>query len=415
MPLRQGLDDGDMAVQLLNQRLTLAREAHELEKVPDMLQRLAQDPEFLKALKDMSPEQRERLQKLSRDLLRGKNPADDPAWSELLKGLRSQEGGLEQVLKDKLGGDADLVKRWAEKQAELGNSSEDSKGSTIRPPDLVRPPEGSMGPPPTGPQGKSAPIHPPDPSLWERLEQKSSSWFKDHVNDWAKDMGDWADSPLGNSVRNALRRAGQHASPGGTSFDLSDKTRGLGQTLGKVGEYLPTERLRSLNLAGRLRNVHLPSLPSGGMSAPSLGPVSRASGGGVIQGLLWALVLLTLGGVAWKSLRWYREQSADGDGWKLGPWPVRPEAVATRDELVRAFEYLALLCLGPVALACNHLDLAARLGARDGADVEKRRAAEQLGRLYEQARYTPAEEALPPEQLAAARRDLCLLAGVAVA
>jgi hypothetical protein len=270
-----------------------------------------------------------------------------------------------------------------------------------------------MGPPATGRLGQQSAGPPPDPSLWGRLEQKSTSWFKDHVNDWAKDMGEWADSPLGNSLKNALRRAGQHGPPEGMSFDLSDKTRGLSNTLGKVGEYLPTERLRSLDLAGRLRNVHLPTLPSGGMHAPSLPSAPRASGAGVLQGLLWALVLLTLGAVLWKSLRWYREQAANGDGWKLGPWPVRPEAVATRQQLVSAFEYLALLCLGPVALACNHLDLAARLGAREGTDVEMRRAAEHLARLYEQARYAPSDEALPAEQLAAARRDLCLLAGVA--
>jgi hypothetical protein len=417
LPLAEDPNVAGMADQLLNQRLNLAREAHELEKVSDLLQRLTQDPEFLKALNDLSPDQKKQLAKLSRDWVQGKNPAENPAWQELLKGLRSQEGGLERVLKDTLSGnDADILKRWAEKQPEPGKLTEGAgNGPSVLPPDPIRPPEGSNDPPATGPLGQPAPLPPPDPSLWQRLEQKSTSWFKDHVNDWAQDMGEWADSPLGNSLKNALRRAGQHASPEGASFDLSDKTRGLANTLGKVGEYLPTDRLRSLNLAGRLRNVHLPSLPSGGMSAPSLGPLSRASGGGALPGLLWALVLLTLGAVLWKSLRWYREQAAKGDGWKLGPWPVRPEAVATRDQLVSAFEYLALLCLGPVALACNHLDLAARLGAREGADVEKSRAAEHLARLYEQARYAPADEALPPDELAAARRDLCLLAGVAAA
>jgi hypothetical protein len=404
--------------QVLNRRLNQAREAHELEKVPDLLQRLAQDPEFLKALqKDLTPEQKKQLAKLGQDLLQGKRPEGNPAWNELLKGLRSNQGDLEQVLKDKLGGDADLLKRWAQKQPELGKLTEGtSNGPAVRPHESIPPPMGSVDASATGPLGQPAPVQPPEPSLWERMEQKSTDWFKEHVNDWAKDMGEWADSPLGNSLRNALRRAGQHGpSPEGLPFDLSDRTRGLTGTLGKLGEYLPTDRLRSLDLAGRLRNVHLPSLPSGGMTPVSLGSAPRASGSGALSGLLWALVLLTLGGVLWKSLRWYREQAADAEGWKLGPWPVRPESVATRAELVRAFEYLALLCLGPAALACNHLDLAARLGAREGTDVEKRRAAEHLAGLYEQARYAPPDEALRPEELAAARRDLCLLAGVAAA
>ncbi len=415
MPLGSDADLQAMADQF-NERLNLAREAHELEKVPDLLQRLAQDPEFLKALqKDLTPEQRKQLAKLGADLMQGKSPEDNPAWGELLKGLRSNQGDLERVMKDKLGGDADLVKRWAEKQPELGKMPDrKSNGPSVEHSDPTRRSEGSVDPglrslgqpPPAGP--------PPDPSLWERMEQKSTSWFKEHVNDWAKDMGEWADSPLGNSLRNALRRAGQHSPAAGMTFDLSEKTRGLTGTLGKIGQYLPTERLRSLDLAGRLRGVPLPSLPSGGMRA-AVGTVPQTSGAGVLSGLLWALVLLTLAAVLWKSLRWYREQAANGDGWRLGPWPVRPEAVATRQDLVSAFEYLAQLCLGPVALACNHLDLAARLGAREGTDVGKRRAAEHLAGLYEQARYAPPDEALRPEELAAARRDLCLLAGVAPA
>jgi hypothetical protein len=415
MPLAGGANVAGMADQLLSERLTLAREAHELEKVPDLLQRLAKDPEFLKALqKDLTPEQQRQLAKLGRDLLQGKQPEENPAWSELLKGLRSDQGDLNRVLKDKLGGDADLLKRWAEKQPANGLSPPHSQttgpGAGTAVPDENRPPEGSADPPSVRPMERAGQGNPPDPTLWERLEQKSNSWFQEHVNDWAKDMGEWADSPLGNSIKNALRRAGQNGAAGGANFDLGDKTRGLADTLGKVGQYLPTERLRSLDLAGRLRNVHLPSLPSGGMSA-SLPSAPHASGAGLLQGLLWALVLLTLMGVLWRSQRWYRERAADGDGWKLGPWPVRPEAVATRAQLVSAFEYLALLCLGPVALACNHLDLAARLNAREGTDVEKRRAAEQLADLYEQARYAPGDEPLPREALEAARRDLCLLAG----
>jgi hypothetical protein len=404
-----------MARQLLDQRLNQAREAHELEKVPDLLKSLADNPEFLKALqKGLKPEQKRQLEKLGQDLLRGKSPQENPAWGELLKGLRAQDGDLEGLLKKQLGnGDADLLKRWAEKQPDLPNLPDGAgTGPSVTSPGSVGQPEGSTHEPGPRSFGPPPPVQPADPSLWERLEQKSNSWFQVHADEWAQGMNEWADSPLGNAVRNALRRAGQQGPPNG-GFDFSDKTRGLVDKLGKVGQYLPTDRLRSLDLAGRLRNLHLPSLPSGGMHAVSLPSAPRASGAGVLQGLLWALVLLTLAAVLWRSLRWYREQAANADGWKLGPWPVRPEAVATREQLVSAFEYLALLCLGPVALACNHLDLASRLGAREGTDVEKRRAVEHLARLYERARYAPANEALPPEALTAARRDLCLLAGVA--
>jgi hypothetical protein len=85
--------------------------------------------------------------------------------------------------------------------------------------------------------------------------------------------------------------------------------------------------------------------------------------------------------------------------------------VRTRDELVRAFEYLALLRLGPAARHRNHREIAADLGAGGPRSA----AAERLAGLYEQARYAPPDEVLPDADLAAARADLCLLAGVAAA
>jgi hypothetical protein len=87
---------------------------------------------------------------------------------------------------------------------------------------------------------------------------------------------------------------------------------------------------------------------------------------------------------------------------------VQPAAVGTRYDLVRAFEYLALLRLGPAARHQNHLEIAAALGA---ADAGRRGAAERLASLYEQARYAPRDEDLPAVDLALARAALSLLAG----
>src|SRR5262249_61129604 len=91
-----------------------------------------------------------------------------------------------------------------------------------------------------------------------------------------------------------------------------------------------------------------------------------------------------------------------GAGWKLGPWPVDPAAVRTREELVRAFEYLSLLRLGPSARSRNHLEIADRLG--NGA-------ARQLARAYEQAPSAPPADTLADSDLANARRHLTFLAG----
>ena len=99
------------------------------------------------------------------------------------------------------------------------------------------------------------------------------------------------------------------------------------------------------------------------------------------------------------------------DAWKLGPWPVDPAKVATRQDLVRAFEYLALLKLGRTARSWNHLEMAAGLAGNPGEPADKRRqAADHLAVLYERARYAPGDEPLADEDVNAARRHLCLLA-----
>jgi hypothetical protein len=139
--------------------------------------------------------------------------------------------------------------------------------------------------------------------------------------------------------------------------------------------------------------------------------------------------------VLWKAMAWRRATVAERRaGLRLGPWPVHPDRVRTPEELIRAFEYLAVLCLGTVSRSWNHRAIAAGLTGepptglgvdwlpglsespgRPPADDEQRLAATQLAALYEQARYAPPGEPLPEAALAAARRDLCLLGGVPVA
>jgi hypothetical protein len=68
------------------------------------------------------------------------------------------------------------------------------------------------------------------------------------------------------------------------------------------------------------------------------------------------------------------------------------------------------LLLGRRAQCWNHREIAGRLG---GDAAEKQRAAIELAAVYEKARYAPNDEPLEESALAAARRDLCYLAGVA--
>lgn len=164
------------------------------------------------------------------------------------------------------------------------------------------------------------------------------------------------------------------------------------------------------------------TIPSGILTRPRPEVGSGPTGVPEMRGpsLIWVLLWLALAGLVgflvWR-FRWPGAETAvpgSRAAWQLGPWPVNPAAVATRDELVQAFEYLSLLRLGRAARSWNHHVLAVGLGSQGmGELAERARAARELAALYERARYAPLDDHLPDGALDAARRDLCYLAGVA--
>jgi hypothetical protein len=200
-----------------------------------------------------------------------------------------------------------------------------------------------------------------------------------------------------------------------------------GDGWGKLGGSLQLKDLNfplpSLDRFGP-RDLSLPSLPRpnvsvtvshlefGGGPLPS-GLSGEGGGLAALQGLLWgALALLAVLLLRQLVRRGAARGGPGPEGWRLGPWPVEPARVGTWAELVQAFEHLALLRLGQTARAWNHREIAAGLG---GEDPARGRAAAELARLYEQARYSPDAGPLSPPDLNSARRNLCLLAGVATA
>jgi hypothetical protein len=192
------------------------------------------------------------------------------------------------------------------------------------------------------------------------------------------------------------------------------------------GESLRLNRLR----AGRdwswpkaltpssLPQIRWPSVASTLSERPSLGGLpGRASAPPTSgwSGLLAVVGLLVFGFVVWRfvSRSGERADSKGRNAWRLGPWPVQPGAIRTREELILAFEYLSLLNLGPPARHWNHRFIAGRLGnlpAILSEEYQRRLAAEELAAFYEQARYAPLSEPLPEGVLAAARNDLSFLA-----
>jgi hypothetical protein len=94
------------------------------------------------------------------------------------------------------------------------------------------------------------------------------------------------------------------------------------------------------------------------------------------------------------------------------PWPVSPSEVKTREDVVKAFEYLSVSKCGDDAINWHHHQIAQRIG---GDEPDRREAAARLAHLYEKARYTPLNELFSEIELEEARARLKQLEGVPAA
>lgn len=124
--------------------------------------------------------------------------------------------------------------------------------------------------------------------------------------------------------------------------------------------------------------------------------------------LLFVIAALVGGVFLW---RWLARRVTDPmkiDPYALGPWPVDPHHLRTRQDVVIAFEHLSVLLCGEVAKTWTHTTIA---GALSEVALAEPARAMMLARLYELARYTPIEEPLTTAELAEARLLVCRLAG----
>jgi hypothetical protein len=368
----------------LNERLKgLKPEGNNSGQVSEEMRKLAEDllknPKLLEALKGQLTEKD--IKRLREQLGKGKG-LEDPEWKRLMEGLKGKDVDREKVAK--------LEELW---KKHGGGGEEPGNGQG---PDAKAAHPGGIRPPTP---------EPPPPDTWDAWKGKLSDWVGKNQDKWIRSLDEVIDSPFGQSWRDALRKANLQRKGAGDSA-LARRARGLAGRLPRLGGYLPKR------LPGALRDARLPSLRyrAPGLPSGSGGSSARQAG----SALLWVILLVVLAFVLWRTKAWYQRHLAEERSrWRLGPWPVRPGAVSTREELVRAFEHLALLCLGRPARSRHHLDLARQLAEQPDLDPDRRRsAAAHLAHLYEQARYAPGDEPLPEEELASARRELCYLAGV---
>ncbi|MBM3980497.1 MAG: hypothetical protein FJ304_09440 [Planctomycetes bacterium] len=134
-------------------------------------------------------------------------------------------------------------------------------------------------------------------------------------------------------------------------------------------------------------------------------------GGAQVPWLLLVILLAVIVAavVWWKWKDIVRPRAARAGPAGPMPWPLDPRDINSREDVVRAFEYLSVLICGPGAKTWTHSTIADELSAlvkTHGATAVK------LARLYELARYAPLDEPLTRDELLEARRLVCDLAGM---
>jgi hypothetical protein len=397
-------DEPDMKAgpEMMADRLKELRELHEIQ---DRVQDLLKDPDFQKNLTTrFSPEE---LQKLREKILTGDGLGRDASWNKLLDQAVSRHKLDERQI--------DILRRWAERSDNARSAMPIEHGvQTGRTSSGSSAASSGLSLPGSDASGMSA-----EPSFWNRLQGDTSDWLAKHLDGFAGDVFD-AMNELGATEEGAplaelMRSLNRTDLPGG---NLADEAAGMSNYLPDLSGSLPDTGGFWSEFGSIFREMSGPSLPSlgGAVSTPRLPGASTGDGeswGGMIALVSLGVLLVLL----WKmgSLARFRTALGAGDAWRLGPWPVAPAAVATRSDLVRAFEYLALLRLGPDAGTHHHRELAERLARQGHDEPARRQAAEQLAWLYEQARYAPANESLSADEYIEARHALCFLAGVTAA
>ncbi len=377
------------------------RQLREVREIQQLAERLVNNPDFIKDFQNIPPEE---LKRLRAKIEQGEGLGGDPAFGKII-----QQASANNHISDE---QARKLQTWMNTPKPLDGPRPTGPSGENPQPSADLPTPGMIPPAPAPPPPPPRPVSP-----WAKVKDEGTSWLKERLSDFPDGVANLLDNvgegALGESVRDALLSLGRSNGEGeNLPFDLQQAFRDLAGKLSNLADSMPSDPVPWQEVRSLFQDLRGPSLPSFEGPALSAGTISPG-GDGFGMAWLWLAVLVVFAFILYRSMERRRASSGEA-GWRLGPWPVAPGAVATRGDLVAAFEHLAFLCLGPAVRACNHLDVADRLGEQS-ADAERRRAAGELARLYEQARYAPDDEPLSETDLAAARRDLCLLAGVAIA
>ena len=370
------------------------------------------DPNFEKMLRDRL--QMEKDLAPLKDLVKqiAADPSKFPIDEKQSKDFKLSDPNFRKALKDWAASDPQLraaLRDWikqnppAKQPANVKQFQQDLKKFLDQDKPKVDPPAWKKVP---GAVPKVEPARPRTDLLAKATERVMKHAENSKVGDWLRDSPAWrrAFADLRTSINNPdLSRM--------KLGDWHDKLRLPDGKLWRLGEGT-LEGIRKLPRPSLLRFT--PSLPAIGniptpnISAPGMPALGGPSLPSVSAWAIWLLLLLLFLLAGWQMLRWSQRSAAGVDErTQLGPWPVRPEAVSTRAELVRAFDYLALLTLGVGVQSWNHHAVARRWREKSPACAQ---TGDALALLYEQARYTQGVEALTESQRDQARASLVQLA-----
>jgi hypothetical protein len=350
----------------------------------DKLKEKLQDPAFLKQLENLPPGFREMFKGMSA------NDLKDKLTPEILDQVKAQ------LQKQKVGADPP-----GDETADQPNTGKPAAGASPTGPER-RP----MGMPPSGDDGKEA----------ETEDALANSRVGDFLERFARKVDPkWRDSP---AAHRFLRALGEHMGERDKRWEqLARGASSMAAKWSELGRSVHLERVVSaeranwisklipksmpLKLAQRLSDAGPPQVsgapdPDGPRSAGGWSWLAALAGAGLLALVLWQVLTRSTG----------EEDPLAEARRRLGPWPLDPATVASREDLIRAFEYLSVLRIGPAARNWNHRHIASKLSATQTG------TADEVATLYERARYAPSEDLLPENSFEQARRGLCALAGV---
>ena len=245
--------------------------------------------------------------------VKGLDPATRKQFENLLKNNNDLKLDAEQL----------KAMEHVLKKQEDDAASVDNKGAKVLSPQR---PEVLAPPPPPNPRDAR-------PNLWDGLFKKALTRMLER----AEHLPSTQDSPAFAKLKAAVE---------GHLFNNEGQPNALTKSgldaLGKAGGMPDIGSVDPPRINSGLPTAFLPHLGGLGGVGGGLNGDGVAGGVAFVQILLMVTVFVVVAVVVWRLMGRVSKRTPQVAAAGLGPWPVDPSRIATREQLVQAFEYLAI-------------------------------------------------------------------------